>query len=103
MCKEFGLRITGTMIMVILLAACAGEPLKVEPIAKTENPAALMENLGQMLAAARQERVDLYSPTWFSLAESSYEKAKQGIDKGTELSGILENLATGQAQLQQAE
>ena len=101
--KEFGIRIIGIMVTATILVACAGEPLKVEPVAKTENPTALMEKLGQGLAAAKQDRVEQFSPTWFALAQASYEKAKQGIDKGTELSGILENLATGQAQLQQAQ
>jgi len=100
--KQFGIRIIGIVIAAILLGACAGEPLKVEPIAKTEHPAALMEKLGQALSAARQDRVDTFSPTWFALAQASYAKAKQGIEQGTNLSDILENLATGQAQLQQA-
>ncbi len=100
--KQFGIRMIGIMIAAILMGACAGEPLKVEPIAKTENPAALMEKLGQALSAARQDRVDQFSPAWFALAQASYVKAKEGIDKGTSLSDILENLATGQAQLQQA-
>jgi OmpA-OmpF porin, OOP family len=100
--RQHGMKIIGTMVGVILLAACAGEPLKVEPIAKSENPAALVEKLGQGLAAARENRVDQFSPTWFSSAQDSYLKAKSGIDKGTQLSDILENIATGQAQLQQA-
>lgn len=102
MCKQFGKRVIGIMIAAILLGACAGEPLKVQPIAKTESPAATMEKLGQALSAAKQDRVDLYSPTWFALSQASYNKAKAGIDQGTRLSDILENLATGQAQLQQA-
>jgi OOP family OmpA-OmpF porin len=95
--------IFGTVIAAIILTACAGQPLKVEPIAKSENPSAMMEKLGQGLAAARQDRTDLFSPTWFSAAQMSYAKAKAGIEKGTELAAILENLATGQAQLQQAQ
>jgi OmpA-OmpF porin, OOP family len=90
------------MITAILLAACAGAPLEVKPIAKSENPSALMEKLGQGLVEARRDRIDQFSPTWFSAAQMSYTKAKGGIEKGTELAGILENLATGQAQLLQA-
>jgi OOP family OmpA-OmpF porin len=101
--KKLNIRIIGIMVSATILLACAGTPLKVEPVAKTENPTTLTEKLGQGLSAAKQNRVDLYAPTWFALARTSYEKAKQGIDKGTELSGILENLATGQAQLQQAQ
>lgn len=103
MSKYFGIRVIGILAGAILLAACAGEPLKVEPISKTESPAAQLEKLGQGLSTARQNRVDIYSPTWFGSAQASYDKAKKGIDQGTELSAILENIATGQAQLQQAQ
>jgi OOP family OmpA-OmpF porin len=99
---QSGITIFGIICTVIILTACAGEPLKVKPIAKSENPSAMMDKLGQGLAAARQNRADLFSPTWFAAAQMSYTKAKLGIEKGTELAGILENIATGQAQLQQA-
>ena len=98
-----GMTILVMMATAILLAACAADaPLKVVPIAKSENPSDQMDNLGQGLLEARQDRVDLLSPTWFSAAQLSYTKAKQGIEKGTELASILENIATGQAQLEQA-
>ena len=101
--RQSSITILGIMIIAMLMAACAGAPLKVEPIAKSENPSALMEKLGTGLLEARQNRVDEFSPTMFSAAQISYTQAKQGIEKGTELAGILENLATGQAQLQQAQ
>lgn len=102
MSKQFGIRLTGIVVIVIIMASCGGQPLKVEPVSKSDNPTALVEHLGQALAAARKDRVDQFSPTWFASAQTSYAKARQGIDKGTELSGILENIATGQAQIQQA-
>jgi OmpA-OmpF porin, OOP family len=101
--KQSGIPIFGIMVISIFLAACASEPLKVEPIATTENPAALMDNLGKGLLAAKEKRVDVFSPTWYAEAQASYNKARQGIDRGTELSGILKNIATGQAQLDQAQ
>lgn len=103
MSRQSNIKVFGIMITAIFLAACAAAPLEVKPIPKSENPSAQMEKLGQGLMAARKNRVDLLSPTWFSAAQISYAKAKDGIDKGTELARILENLATGQAQLQQAE
>ena len=102
MCRQWGRRLAGMLAAVALLAGCAGEPLKVTPIAKTENPAALTQQLEQEIASARQAHVDQLSPTWFALAQASYQKARTGIEKGTQLSGILENIATGQAQLKQA-
>ena len=101
--KQFGIMMIVLTIGSILLAGCAGESLKVKPLAKTEPPAAVLEKLGQALDAARKNRVDLLSPTWFASAQSSYDKARTGIDQGTQLSNILENLATGQAQLKHAE
>ena len=101
--RQSGIVHFGILIIAIFLAACAGAPLEVKPIPKSENPSAQMDKLGQGLLTARQNRVDLFSPTWFSAAQASYSKAKEGIDKGTELARILENIATGQAQLKQAE
>jgi OmpA-OmpF porin, OOP family len=101
--RHSGITIFGIIIAAILLAACASEPLKVERLATTENPAALMEKLGKSLLEAKQKRVDVFSPTWFAEAQASYNKARQGINRGTELSGILEHIATGQAQLEQAQ
>jgi OmpA-OmpF porin, OOP family len=103
MSRHSNIKVFGIMITAFFLAACAAAPLEVKPIPKSENPSAQTEKLGQGLMAARKNRVDLLSPTWFSAAQTSYAKAKDGIDKGTELARILENLATGQAQLQQAE
>ncbi len=100
--KQSGKRIVGILVGILFLVGCSGPPLKVDPIARTENPTALMEKLGQDISAAQARRADLFSPTWFALAQSSYEKARAGIDKGTQLSAILENIAAGQAQLRQA-
>ncbi len=89
-------------LVLLLTAGCVQEPLKVKPIAKTENPASLARDLGQALAEAKAERVDILAPTWFAQAQASHDKARIGLDQGTALAGILENLATGDAQLKQA-
>lgn len=89
-------------IVSTFLLGCAGAPLNVKPIAKTEHPAALLDKLGKDLAAAKANRVNLLSPNWFAAAQASFANAKTGLDKGSELSGILENIATGQAQLAQS-
>ena len=95
-------RMIGILLGIVLTAGCAGQPLKVEPIDKTKNPSALTEELGQALSAARQDQVNLLSPAWFGRAQSSYEKARSGMEKGSQLNAILENIATGEAQLGQA-
>ncbi len=102
MWNRFATRFTVIMVGMLFLFGCSQQALKVKPIAKTEHPAALLGKLAQDLAAAKEKRVDLLSPTWFSKAQSSYVKAKAGLDKGTQLSGILSNIAKGQAQLVQA-
>ena len=99
---RFGIVIIGILICAALLFGCSQPSLNVRPIARTEHPAALLGKLAQDLATAKKERVDLLSPTWFAQAQASYVKAKVGLDKGTELSGILSNIANGQAQLGQA-
>ena len=99
---RFGIVIIGILICAALLFGCSQPSLNVKPIARTEHPAALLGKLAQDLATAKKERVDLLSPTWFAQAQASYVKAKVGLDKGTELSGILSNIANGQAQLDQA-
>ncbi len=99
-CRKIGF---GFLLGSIFLFGCAETPLKVQPIAKTEHPAALATQLGEALAVAKKNRVDVLSPTWYGKASESYSKAQSGLDKGTELSAILNNIATGSAQLQQAQ
>ncbi len=90
------------LVAMLVLIGCSQQTVNVKPIPKTEHPAALLDQLAQGLAAAKKERVNLFSPSWFDLARTSYAKAKAGLNKGAELSGILSNIAKGQAQLAQA-
>ena len=59
--RLYGMTILGIIITAFLLTACASPPLKVVPIAKSENPTDQMENLGQGILAARQNKVDVLS------------------------------------------
>jgi OOP family OmpA-OmpF porin len=93
---------TIALVGAMLLIGCAEAPIKVQPIAKTENPTDHVAKLGADLAAAKEEQVNILSPTWFARAEESYKKAKDGLDKGAALSDILDNTARGSAELQQA-
>lgn len=85
------------------LGACAADDLKIEPIATTENPTEQINRLENELSNARKNQVNVLSPTWFAKAESSYNAASQGLDAGTELLGIMDNVARGQAELKRAE
>lgn len=87
----------------LLLWGCAQAPLKVQPIAKTNNPTAMADKLKTDLASAKEKQVDALSPTWFSRAQASYAKSRDGLKAGTNLSAILDNIALGNAQLMQAQ
>lgn len=95
-------KVFGFIILTMILAGCAQTPPNVKPVSKTEHHAALIDQLGQDLDKAKRERVNLLSPQWFADAQSSYQLAKTGLSKGTQLSSISENIALGRAQLSQA-
>ena len=88
---------------VLMLLACAGHQLEVKPISKSENPQELINDLDNDVAMARKDQLNVLAPTWFKKADSSLAEAKKGLEKGDQLSKILDNIATGRAQLQQAE
>ncbi|MEJ2041437.1 MAG: hypothetical protein P8X55_21290, partial [Desulfosarcinaceae bacterium] len=90
------------LIISALILGCAQTPIKVQPISKTENPADHVGRLGAELAGAREQQVDILAPTWFAKAQASYNRAKDGLERGAELAGILDNTAKGRAELQQA-
>ena len=87
----------------LALFACAGHQLEVKPISKSENPQELINKLDNDIALARKNQINVLAPTWFERAESSLKAAKKGLDKGDQLSEILDNIATGRAQLLRAE
>ncbi len=89
--------------VVFSLLACAGPQLEVVPIAKSENPQELINQLDNEIALARKNQLNVLAPTWFERAESSLGAAKKGLDTGDQLSEILDNIATGRAQLHRAE
>ncbi|MBI5062680.1 MAG: OmpA family protein [Desulfatitalea sp.] len=86
-----------------LLWSCGGPSLQLPPVDKTENPATLIGRLGQEVAAAKDEGVDVLSPTWFRKAQASHADAQKGLEKGAGPDAILEDIARGRAELQQAD
>ena len=69
----------------------------------TGNPGALVEQLEAELTRARSNQVDVLAPGLFNDAQSSFMKAKKGLDKGAELADIQEYVAEGSASLKKAE
>jgi outer membrane protein OmpA-like peptidoglycan-associated protein len=103
----FGRKNVGTALIlftaVLLLVACGGKQLKVEPISKSENPIDLVNQLGNDLKNARDNQVDILAPGWFAKAEESFLKARKRLDAGDEISEILLNVSYGRAELLRAE
>ena len=91
------------MAAVLMLLACAGQQLEVKPISKSENPQELINQLDNDIALAYKNQLNVLAPTWFGRANSSLNEAKKGLEEGDQLSEILENIATGRAQLVRAE
>ncbi len=90
------------LIILFLLSACGGRELKVESIPKSGHPQVLIDNLEKDIALARNQRINVLSPTWFAKAESSLGEAKKLLDEGAELTKIFDDVATGRAQLNRA-
>jgi OOP family OmpA-OmpF porin len=91
------------IVFLLFVASCTTTKLDVKPIAKSENPTDLINRLESDLNAAYKNQLNDLAPTWFAKAESSLGEAKKGLEKGDELSVILDNIANGQAQLKKAE
>jgi outer membrane protein OmpA-like peptidoglycan-associated protein len=88
--------------IIWMLVACAGSQLEIKPISKSENPQQLINQLDNDIALARKNQINVLAPTWFEKAESSFNAAKKSLDQGGQLSEILEDIATGRAQLKRA-
>jgi OmpA-OmpF porin, OOP family len=90
-------------VAILVLLACAGQQLEVKPISKSENPQELINQLDNDIALAYKNQLHVLAPTWFGRANSSLNAAKKGLEEGDELSQILDDIATGRAQLVRAE
>ncbi len=88
--------------LVFLLAGCAGDQLNVETIPKSENPQELINKLENDIAMARKDHLNVLSPEWFGKSEASLKEAQNYLNRGDQLSKILESVALGRAQLQKA-
>ena len=88
---------------VYLLGACAGRQLKMEPIARSENPTEHINRLDTDIGKARKNQLNVLAPTWFARAEISLKDARELLNRGDELSKVLQKIAEGRAQLHRAE
>ncbi len=88
---------------IFFIWACGGSKLKLEPIAKSENPTELLNSLEKDISNARRNQVNVLAPTWFAKAETSLKDAKEGLSRGDKISKILNSIAQGNAELQKAQ
>ncbi|MDH3879047.1 MAG: hypothetical protein OET18_14470, partial [Desulfobacterales bacterium] len=82
------------IMIFVLFTACGGRQLEVESISKTEHPQQLINQLDNDVALARNENINVLSPTWFAKAESSLNEARRLLEEGAELSKIFDEIAT---------
>jgi OOP family OmpA-OmpF porin len=81
---------------LLLLSACA----TTQPgPAITGDPGKLIDQLEANLATARSNQVDVLAPGLFNDAQSSFMKAKEGLEKGVKLSAISGHVTKGNASL----
>jgi outer membrane protein OmpA-like peptidoglycan-associated protein len=95
-----------TLLLIVGLAwlsGCGGPALQVGPVDPTENPSNLIRRLGQEIAAAQEDGVDVLSPTWFQKAQASHARAQKGLEQGAATDAIFEHIARARAELQQAD
>jgi outer membrane protein OmpA-like peptidoglycan-associated protein len=90
-------------LAVFSLMACTGTQTSVQSISRSVNPADLVNEFDGEVATARKNQLNVLSPDWFSEAEASLMSAKKALNKGDEISKIMENVAEGRAQLKRAE
>ncbi len=90
-------------ITIFLLAACAGTQFDMKSIPRSANPTDVVNEFGGEIATARKNQLNVLSPDRFSKAETSLARAKKALDRGDEISEIMENVAEGRGQLKTAE
>lgn len=100
--KWLSIGLTGLSIM-LLLAACAGPELKVEPVEVSENPAEAVAELEKVLAAGMQNKVNVLSPGWYGKAEMSLSEARRALKQGGEMAEIRARASQGLTEYKQAE
>ena len=100
--KKIGITIM-LVAAVCFLGACARDQVKVEPMARSENPLDHINRLDNDIGNARRNQVNVLAPTWFAKADTSLKDARAILDRGGELSKVSQKVADGRAQLQRAE
>jgi outer membrane protein OmpA-like peptidoglycan-associated protein len=97
----------GIVAMVVatiwVLSACAGGQVGMQEVGKTVNPAEEVNRFDSEISNAQKNQLNVLAPTSFAKAEAYLNDAKKALKSGDKLSEILEPIASGRAQLKNAE
>jgi len=105
MCKRSPVMLIIIFIMTTLLFACAGAP----PKPTDSSPEAVLDPIDEVnkieneITVARQNQIDVLSPSMFAKAENAYLKAKNKAEKDSDISVVLEYTDMARTYLQDAE
>ena len=86
-----------------ILSACAGGRVEMEEVGTKVNPAEEVNRFDSEISNARKNQINVLAPTSFAKAEAYLDDAKKALKGGDEFSEILEPIASGRAQLNNAE
>ncbi len=95
---------TLSITVLCMMAACSGSrPLIDAPAPVAENPAANVDLLEREVDKARQNRIDILVPDAFARAEDYNKRAKTALERGGEISKIMDYTSRGRLELKVAE
>ena len=100
--KPFGIAAI-LVVTMWFLSASAGSQAKTGEVFEMVNPADEVNRFDSEISNAQKNQVNVLAPISFTKAEKYLNDAKEALAGGDELSEILEEIASGRAQLQHAE
>jgi outer membrane protein OmpA-like peptidoglycan-associated protein len=105
MCKQSPAKLIIMFTMISLLFACAATPPKPEdaPPEAVLNPIDEVNKIENEINLARQNQIDVLSPSIFAKAENAYLKAKNKAENESDISVVLEYTDTARTYLHNAE
>jgi outer membrane protein OmpA-like peptidoglycan-associated protein len=89
-------------LIVAIVVGCATGTPNVQKIPVSADPSEQIEALSRRVEQSRQIQAPVLSPTWFGRAESSLHSATKLREKGGAVGEILNLVAQGNAQIEQA-
>ncbi|MEN8244443.1 MAG: OmpA family protein [Thermodesulfobacteriota bacterium] len=93
-----------SLSLLTVLSGCASTTTQsaIQQTVSMENTINEISELESEMDQARQKQIDVLSPGSFAKAEASFNKAKNGAEKGKQISSILENATDARGHLDDA-